>query len=161
MYKTIVDFPNYEINIKGVVRNKTSGKFINIRLAKIGYYTCNLWKENKYKTKYIHRLIAEYFIDDKFIHLQVNHKDGNKLNNDISNLEWVTNKENISHSILNGLTPLNEYRASTKLSNVEIKQIRESKDSQRILAKKFNCSQGYISEIKNNRKRKYIDNNNA
>lgn len=155
MFKVISDFPNYAINQSGVVKNLTIDKLINIRISKTGYYTCNLWKNNKYKTKYVHRLLAEYFIDNTKIHLQVNRKDGNKLNNNLDNLEWVDCLTNIKHSIQTGLTPLNENRASTKLLNSEIEYIRNSKESQKVLAQKFNCSQGYISEIVNFKKRKY------
>lgn len=76
------------------------------------------WKNKKYR-KSEHRLIAEYFIDNPLKLEYVNHKDGNRLNNDISNLEWVTASENnlaINRHITNkDHTDYNEYDETTEL----------------------------------------------
>ena len=63
-----------------------------------GYYVVTLWKNGEQKGYTVHRLIASHFLpkDDK--REVVNHKDGNKLNNCVSNLEWVSYSENLSHS---------------------------------------------------------------
>lgn len=68
-----------------------------------GYYQVNLWINGKYKHYQVHRLVAEAFIPNPENKPQVNHIDGNKLNNDISNLEWVTRSENMKHAFKNGL----------------------------------------------------------
>ena len=62
------------------------------------YLKIGLYKDNKHKNKYIHRLVAEHFLDNKYNLPQVNHKDGNKHNNHINNIEWVSAKENMHHS---------------------------------------------------------------
>lgn len=69
------------------------------------YSTVSLRAEGKRKSKSIHRLVAEAFIDnpDPENKTQVNHIDGNKQNNSVSNLEWVNAKENVQHAIKNKL----------------------------------------------------------
>lgn len=70
-------------------------------LGKRGYYEVRLSVNYGSKIKKIHRLIAEYFIPNPSNKSQVNHIDGNRLNNDISNLEWVNNRENSCHRFKN------------------------------------------------------------
>lgn len=67
------------------------------------YFTVGLWKENKEKRLYVHRLVAEAFISSPEMGMQVNHKDGDKQNNHVSNLEWVTHQENAIHAVSTGL----------------------------------------------------------
>ena len=102
VYKNIK--PIYEINAYGSVRNKVSGKELKPELNK-GYYRYTLRQEdNSYKHLLAHRMVAVTFISDKSeTNLQVNHIDGNKLNNNVSNLEWVTASENSRHAHVHGL----------------------------------------------------------
>jgi hypothetical protein len=62
-----------------------------------GYITVSLRKNNKNCTYYVHRLLCSEFIPNPKNKTTVNHKDGNKHNNNLDNLEWATQKENISH----------------------------------------------------------------
>ena len=67
----------------------------------LGYKQCNLYKDGKKYYKRIHRIVAQTYIKNPNNLPQVNHKDGNKINNNINNLEWVSNSENIKHSYKN------------------------------------------------------------
>lgn len=67
------------------------------------YLTVSLWKNNKGKLNYVHRLVAQAFILNPDSLPEVNHIDGNKQNNIISNLEWVTRVGNVAHAISTGL----------------------------------------------------------
>ena len=96
---TINGFSNYEISDEGLVRNKVTQYILKGRLSKSGYYQVSLKEDatGKFKNQYIHRLVAIHFIDNSENKREVNHKDGNKLNNNLNNLEWVTTSENQKH----------------------------------------------------------------
>ena len=86
--------------------NKTTiikEKILKYTVKNNGYCKVNLYKNNKQKTYHIHRLVAEAFIPNRDNSLEINHKDGNKKNNCINNLEWITHKENIQHGVKTGL----------------------------------------------------------
>ena len=68
-------------------------------LMRTGYYAYELWKENKRKVYLLHRLLAIIFIPNPLMLPQINHIDGNKQNDNLSNLEWCTPRENIIHAI--------------------------------------------------------------
>ena len=104
MEKAIKDFPNYTIDDNGRVKNIHTGKFLKILTNKqTSYYQVSLWKNNKGTWKYIHRLLAEHFIPNPLNLPEVNHIDGNRQNNALSNLEWVTGQQNKIHAIQTGL----------------------------------------------------------
>ena len=90
-------FDNYEVSNLGKVRNAKSGRVLKPQLNRSGYLMHGLYKNNKQKFLYLHRIIATAFIDNPDEKPQVNHIDENKLNNDLSNLEWCTKRENNVH----------------------------------------------------------------
>lgn len=105
IWKDIISYEGlYQISNKGRVKS-LSGKSANINKAEIilkpyitrGYFMVRFSKKGKEKAHYIHRLIAEAFIDNPNNKPQVNHINFKKLDNRIKNLEWVTNRENTQH----------------------------------------------------------------
>lgn len=70
------------------------GKLLKYNYDKQGYLLVHLCTNGKRKCKKVHRLVAETFIKNEYNKIYVNHKDGNKQNNNVSNLEWVTPSEN-------------------------------------------------------------------
>ncbi len=92
----------YTIHSNGQVYSNKSKKFLK-PIIENGYYRVGLSFNGKSKTYKLHRLIAECFIEKVEGKTQVNHKDCNKLNNDVSNLEWCNNSENQLHAYKYGL----------------------------------------------------------
>lgn len=98
----------YEISKTGKIKSlkkkhRTFEKLLKPKLTKDGYYQVSLYKNGKSKCLRVHRLVALNFLENPENKEQVNHKDGNKLNNCVDNLEFCTNQENIDHSIRIGL----------------------------------------------------------
>ena len=93
----IEGFEKYEVSNLGRVRNIKSGRILKPHLNHNGYLKHHLYKHNKLKELFLHRIIAIAFIDNPEEKPQVNHIDENKLNNDLSNLEWCTVRENLIH----------------------------------------------------------------
>lgn len=98
MWKTMFD--RYEVSDCGVVRNKDTKKPLSTYING-GYECVCLWLTGKDKQYRVHRLVAEAFIPNQENKPQVNHKNGNKIDNRAENLEWVTNSENINHRYYN------------------------------------------------------------
>lgn len=108
IWKKVEGHPRYEVSnlgriraiyIRGIKRNK----ILKPKLTKKGYLEASLYKEGGHKSFALHRLVAEAFIPNPNNYPTINHMDGNKQNNNISNLEWCTYKENIIHAYRTGL----------------------------------------------------------
>ena len=93
----------YAISNKGVLINVKNGKKLKTSINKNGYLEVQLSTNGIRKSYRIHRLVALMFLNNEENKPYVNHKDGNKLNNCVDNLEWVTSKENKQHALLNSL----------------------------------------------------------
>lgn len=115
-----------------IIRSDGKKKRFKARLLKSlisshGYFGLRLSKNSITEQKYIHRLIAEHFIPNPKKLDCINHKDGNKLNNSISNLEWCTKKYNNQHAYRTGLnTNQGETHNAGKLKKIDVRIIREA-----------------------------------
>ncbi len=109
MWVTLKRNPMYAVNKDGQVYSLRRGHVLNPKRNHDGYLRIQLYSVNGCEFVSIHRLIAETFIPNPESKPFVNHIDGNKQNNRVSNLEWCTQKENIAHAWENGLShrPLN------------------------------------------------------
>ena len=88
IWKTIKDFPNYEISNFGNVKNSIKNKLMTRSIRKNGYCVVKLSNNGISKECKVHRLVAIAFIDNPINLPYINHKDENKTNNHVSNLEW-------------------------------------------------------------------------
>lgn len=116
-----------------------------------GYPCVHLAAGGAYKSRFVHRLVACAFIDNPLSKLQVNHKDGNKRNNAVENLEWSTATENRRHAIRTGLWDARGERGGkAKLRNCDIPVIRalRSQGSTHLaIARRMGVSEATISRV--------------
>lgn len=107
------------------------------------------------KQERVHRLVAEAFLENSENKEEVNHIDGNKLNNHVSNLEWSTHLENMQHAVRTGLhkLPFGEKALKAKLTQAQVDYIKEKhiprhpKYGQAALGRKFGVTNGCIWRI--------------
>lgn len=115
IYKELKDFNgHYLIGNNGTILNRT--KTLKTYINNSGYECIKLTALKSNKHRLIHRLVAETFIPNPDNKPEVNHKDGNKLNNTVENLEWVTSSENKRHSLVTGIRKYNNPTLGKKLS---------------------------------------------
>ena len=154
VWKYIKGFERYLIDTNGnIYDTKYNNRKICQWIDNTGYYQCNLYKDKKRYFKREHKLVAETFIENQNNLPQVNHKDGNKLNNKVSNLEWTTNSENTQHGYDNSLYhfgtsksyPVNVYTKSREYINTY--------PSIRQLCKELGLNRKTVSAILNGKKK--------
>lgn len=97
IWKDIQGYNIYEVSNLGNVRNKITNKQLYYSNSNNGYLRVGLFKEHKRRMFAIHRLVAEAFIPNIYNKPCINHKDCDKKNNCVDNLEWCTYKENNSY----------------------------------------------------------------
>ena len=95
----LLDYDNYIIYDNGTVQNKKTKRILKKSLDTSGYYKVNLYKNGKRKTFRIHQLVAKHFIPNPMLKGYIDHIDQNRLNNNVSNLRYVTNQENCFNRI--------------------------------------------------------------
>ena len=130
IWKTIEDFPNYEVSTFGNIKNKTTEKLLKLQKNYSGYLNISLLNNNKksFRCK-VHRLVAKAFIINPENKLTVNHIDKIRINNNLENLEWATMSEQNKHVLLNRdkiLKPIN-YRPVYKINIITDQIIEEYK----------------------------------
>lgn len=143
IWKTAKNHPNYEISSHGRLKKKATGKILVLTDDSRGYPSATFIDDDGPHTKTIHRVVAETFLPNPEGKRTVNHKDGNKRNNHISNLEWNTMSENISHAYRNGLKARPDNAGSPK-RRVRIVETGEVFDSVGSCARAIGGDQAHI-----------------
>jgi len=145
----------YSVSNTGKFKNTETGKNLSIQGAAGWYQAVRIYVRGKgAKGILIHRAMAEAFLDKSMFpfgaKLQVNHKDGVKSNNVISNLEWVTAKQNARHAIENGLR---SRRTNTSLTEEIARYLRGKgrKLKAKDLAKRYDVTPAAIYNVWNNK----------
>lgn len=160
IWKPIKDFSKYEVSNKGRIRSFYKNRFMKpLILIPIkngcNYYFVNLYFKGIRKTPTIHRLVIESFVGLPPVKDFVcNHKDGNKLNNNLSNLEWISRSDDANHAYRLGLRPARDTRgeksSNAKLKNNEVRKIKQLLNQgilHKEIAEIFKVTRANISQI--------------
>ena len=118
-----------------------------------GYLVQKIYVNGQYKRYLVHRLVAMTYLPNPENKKFVNHINGQKEDNRLVNLEWVTSQENHTHAKLNGLKAKGETHGFSKLTNdnvILIKNMLNDKIPQRKIGKIFGVCQASIRDINNN-----------
>jgi len=157
IWKDIEDFEGkYQVSNFGRVKslkrkiseswkgNKAETIILNPLKGDRRYLQVSLWSNGKDHKRYIHRLVAKAFIPNPENKPQVNHKDGDKCNNAVNNLEWNTRSENVKHAISTGLNKENGKPKLTHGNIISIFRMRNENVPVYKIAKKYNVNPSCI-----------------
>ena len=162
IFTPIAGHSMYEISNKGRVYSKKRDKFLRPSVNSSNYKKVVLNGKNLY----VHRLVAEAFCENPKGSCEVNHKDGNKWNNNYTNLEWVTKSENAQHAFDAGLRTISGYtrykvsKSAHRFTDYEIEQIRQmyyDGMTKKEIADKIGCYSSTICDILNGNTYREID----
>lgn len=151
-WKVIPEFDKYEASNLGNIRTLKTGKIRKLQSRKDGYLQIGLYIHGKVKFQQVHRLIALAFIPKTGI--IINHIDGNKSNNTVSNLEWCDYSYNLKHAVKIGTRVKHnlENHPSTNLKNKDVLNMRKDYEkglSYKDISKKYNKPYSTIYNIIN------------
>lgn len=172
MWVQIAQFPQYFVDETGRIASvsRKQWKDLKQRVKGDGYCGVVLYQSGVRKDVFVHVLVAEAFLGSKPVGLEVNHKNGDKTDNRLSNLEYVTRSENIQHAYRTGLHPntaqavkisasrrnSGERNGKAKLTDSDAAEVllwKDSKLSQQSVAKAFGVSQVTVGKIWNGKRR--------
>lgn len=140
--------------IRSLPRYKTRGRVLKQCISKKGYLRTSIMGKPNTAYLIMHRVVAKAFIPNPNNLPEVNHKDGNKQNNHVDNLEWCTHEYNVKHSVENKLADYSKIAGSknsqSKLNEIEVVKIRQMhKDGKNFteIAKQYNVTANLIGMV--------------
>ena len=163
IWKDIQGFEGmYQVSNLGSIRSIIKKPFLAMVLAKdkTGYLSVQFSVKGKKYRHRVHRLVALSFIDNVYGSPVINHKDGDKRNNRVNNLEWTTYRDNAVHAMRIGLSPKGEKSSLSKLKEKDVIDIRRmwklKQKTQGEMAEIFSIDQTTISLVVNRKTWKHI-----
>jgi hypothetical protein len=136
-YKVLEDFPDYKIYSNGNIFNKFD-HLMKFHLTNKGYYQVMIQNKGHIQQQFlVHRLIALAFIKNPNNYPEVNHLDGNYLNNDVNNLEWCNHQQNCQHTIDIGLMGIKKKLTIDDVKQIKIMLMAVPKINETEIGKKF------------------------
>lgn len=159
-WKDIVGYEGrYQISNFGRVKSLNSGRMIYLELNPQGYQVVMLHKSGTRRKHPVHRLVAEAFIANPNHYRVVHHKDSNRSNNLVGNLEWCTQSMNVKYAYASGRMiphcPFGEKAKNAKLRNIDVVEIKKMIAEgilTGVIAKKYGVCKQTIRLIKNNKR---------
>jgi len=119
IWKDIPDYEGlYQASNLGNIKSLKKNIILRQNGDNYGYMQVILYNGETRKTGKVHRLVGKAFIENPENKPQINHKDGNKKNNHVSNLEWLTNRENKKHAIDTGLTVMSPKTREAQIASI-------------------------------------------
>lgn len=171
-WKTIAEFPNYEVSDDGRVRSiggirqfgpnqrYVEGRILKLRRHSSGYLYVSFWNGEKSVNRYVHRLVAKAFIPNPDCLPEVNHQhpDGDKTRNNKGNLEWTSRLGNIAHSkdVLIDRAPIGARHGMSKLTEQNALEIAQSTLSNAELMAKYGVSEMTIQGIRTGKRWRHL-----
>ncbi|MGI8996772.1 MAG: HNH endonuclease [Pyrinomonadaceae bacterium] len=156
-WKPVVGWEEYyEVSNYGRVRTSKGYDFHRVRgvlrprLNNVGYYRLTLARKRQKAERTVHRLVAEAFLGPCPKGYEVNHRDGDKANNRLENLEYTTHRGNMRHAARVGLLRLGEANHSAKLTTPQVREIRlmvAGGMTHHAVAQHFNIGQATVTDI--------------
>lgn len=163
IWKHVYHAPDYEVSNKGRLRRATDaiekinahrGRLMSLKPDKYtGYVRCSMMsRDGKMLREQVHRLVGRAFLGNHRKGAQINHKDGDKTNNTVENIEWCSSQENVKHAWQSGLSTTNkgEKHGMSKLKKRDIKVIKDA-DARGVMLKTiaevYNVTLSTISNI--------------
>jgi hypothetical protein len=158
IWKNHPSYNNYAVSNIGRVKNNLNNNILKKRKNKDGYLHAVLYKGGLPYTCKVHRLVLETFVGPCPEGHECNHKEGNKENNELENLEWVTKSQNMKHAFEIGLKnspnkgKFGSQNSNSKLKEGEvwlIKKLLSYKIKQMVIAQMFKVHKSTICHINN------------
>lgn len=143
----------YEVSPDASIRHIPTARIKVPSIAGKGYLYVHFWKGNKRKAERLHRVVATAWVPNPNGLLEVNHKDGDKLNCIADNLEWSTRGANLSHARQTGLRV--GAGKSGKLTAEQARAIRESSQPVDIVAAEYGVSRSTVKSIRDGQRWPY------
>ena len=162
MWVEVPGHPKYRISNMGRVWSHKSERLLKPQVNSSNYKKVMMDKQQFY----VHRLVAASFCDNPNHLPEVNHKDGNKWNNNYTNLEWVTKSENSLHAVKMGLKTVSGYtrykvsRSARRFTDDEVAEIRSLYNdgmTKQEIADKIGCSNSLICDLLNGNSYRQIE----
>ena len=152
MWKDIKNWEEiYQVNELGQVRNIKTGNLIHGDTNNAGYPRVGLYDNDRHQKLFRHRLVAEAFIPNPLNLKEINHKNGNKSDNTVENLEWITRTENEHHAHRNGLKPYTPFLVRWADGSVEKFEFTSQ------LSERLNLTAGAVKHWLKKRTRGYMN----